>query len=107
LLPNFALPDIGTAVADLLVNVRSLSEMPVETIEEYLRQIDRIGRLFFFHENIFKERRDGLHGVPSSKFPILDNFLLVAESESRWPRYNKNSAYPCHENLYIRRSALR
>ena len=106
LLPNFMLPKVASAIADLIVNVRSLSEMLVETINEYFRQIDRLSRLFFFHENLFKDRHDGLHGIPSAEFPALSNLIQVAESESRWPTCQKDSGYPCHENLYIHRSAL-
>ena len=107
LLPNFALPDIESSVADLVINVRSLSEMASETIEEYFLQIDRIGRLFFFHENIFAPRRDELWGIPSSQFPPLKNFSLIASSESRWPKFQRDSCYPCNENLFIHRNALR
>jgi len=107
LLPNFIIPGVESGAADLVVNVRSLSEMPVETIDEYYRQIDRLGRLFFFHGNLFKDRSDGWYGIPSTRFPTLENFVRVAESESIWPRYQRDSGYPCHENLYIRRSVLR
>jgi putative sugar O-methyltransferase len=106
LMPNFMLPQVPSRTADLIVNSRSLSEMSSETIEEYLRQIDRIGRLWFFHENIFKERGDGIPSIPSSQFPRLANHTLVAASESRWPRYNSASAYPCQENLFLHRSVL-
>ncbi len=107
LMPNFLIPRTEDAVADLIINVRSLSEMPYETIEEYIKQIDRTSRLFFFHENIFKERRDELHGIPSPKFPQLNNHLLLSESESRWPRYQRDSVYPCHEYLYLHKNALK
>ena len=106
LLPNFELPRVESLIADLIVNVRSLSEMSSETITEYLSQIDRIGHLFFYHENIFKSRKDGRFGIPSSDFPALKNFVQIASSESRWPKYNVTSAYPCRENLLIRRDAL-
>lgn len=106
LMPNFVLPQVQSRTADLIVNSRSLSEMSTETIEEYMRQIDRIGRLWFFHENIFKERCDGLPGIPSTEFPKLKNHVLIAESESRWPRYNGASTYPCQENLFLHRSVL-
>ncbi len=106
LLPNFSMPAVDSSLADLVVNVRSLSEMSLETIHEYLDQIDRIGRLFFFHENIFAARKDGLWGVPSSQFPPLKNFVLIASSESRWPKYQKRFAYPCQENLLIHKHAI-
>lgn len=106
-LPNFMLPAVESAAADLVVNVRSLSEMPAETIAEYLRQIDRIGRLWFFHENIYKARGDGLFGIPSTQFPRLDQHAPVAAAVSRWPRYGANSGYPCQENLYLHRGAIK
>jgi hypothetical protein len=86
------MPDVESSLVDLIVNVRSLSEMSVETIREYMKHIDRIGRLFFFHENIFAPRRDGVFGIPSSQFPPLSNFRLIAACESRWPKYQKRSA---------------
>lgn len=107
LLPNFMLPALPDTVADMVVNVRSLSEMPVDTIGEYLRQIDRIGRLFFFHENIYKERRDELYGTPSSRFPPLQHHVQLCRAVSRWPRYSHDSAYPCQENLYVHTAAIR
>ncbi len=107
LLPNFMIPHVEPAMADLVVNVRSLSEMPMETIAEYLSQIDRLSRLFFFHENLFNERLDGLHGIPSTAFPALTNHTLAAEKESMWPKYQQDSPYPCHENLYLHRSRVR
>jgi putative sugar O-methyltransferase len=106
-LPNFLLPAVESAAADLVVNVRSLSEMPAETIAEYLRQIDRIGRLWFFHENIYKERGDGLFGIPSTQFPRLERHASVAAAVSRWPRYGAESEYPCQENLYLHRDVLK
>jgi len=106
LLPNFMIPATESSAADLIVNARSLSEMPADTIAEYHQQIDRLSRLFFFHENIFKSRGDGLHGIPSPEFPALTNLVAIAESESRWPRYQSNSGYPCRENLFLHRSVL-
>ena len=106
LLPNFELPRVESKIADLIINVRSLSEMSYETITEYFMQIDRIGRLFFYHENIYKARRDKNFGIPSTAFPVLKKFIPIASSISRWPRYQSNSAYPCQENLFIHCDAL-
>lgn len=106
LMPNFMMPQIVSSTADLIVNVRSLSEMLSETIEEYIRQIDRIGRLWVFHENIFRARTDGLFGIPSADFPKLINHRLVAASKSRWPRYRVETSYPCQENLYLHRKVI-
>ena len=106
LMPNFMMPQIASCTADLIVNVRSLSEMPSETIDEYIHQIDRIGRLWFFHENIFTARTDGWFGIPSADFPKPINHVLVAASKSRWPRYRVQTSYPCQENLYLHRNVL-
>ena len=105
LMPNFVLPYMESAMVDLIVNIRCLAKISWETIAEYMKQIDRISRLFFYHENIFKARLDGEHGIPSSQFPELRNFKIVATRESRWPTYNTSSAYPCQENLYVHSNA--
>lgn len=102
LLPNFLLPQVESEIADLVINVRSLSEMLPDTISEYLRQIERVTRVFFFHENICKKRLDDLHGIPTSEFPAMEELLLLSQSESRWPRYNWQSTYPCSEYLSIK-----
>jgi hypothetical protein len=104
LLPNFELPKVKIK-ADLIINLGSLSEMPRETILEYLKQIDRIGRLFFFHENLAGERGDSLHGIPISEFPQLTSFTQVSSSISRWPRY-QGTSYPCEERVFIHKSKL-
>lgn len=106
ILPNFMLPKLPEGIADLVINVRSFAEMPAETIAEYTQQVDRFGRLFFFHENIYKQRGGTLHGIPSSDWPEMKSFVQLASSESRWPRYAGSSDYPCRENLLIHRSIL-
>ena len=107
LMPNFVLPETESAIADLAINVRSLSEMPLETINEYCANMDRLSRKFIFHENIYKPRKDGLHGIPTSEYPSLDNHALVSEQESIWPRYDKESSYPCKSYLFLHKSRLR
>ena len=106
IMPNFMIAEMPDMSTDLVVNVRSLSEMPEETIAEYFRQIDRIGRLFFFHENIYKARRGKWHGITTNKFPALPGFFKLIEADTRWPRYDGTTAYPCHEHLLVRKSAL-
>jgi hypothetical protein len=107
LLPNFELPRIEKEIADLIVNVRSLSEMSRDTIVEYYKQIDRIGRLYFFHENLFKGNRAAMHHrVPVTEFPQLDNFMLAMSAESRWPKYRGNSWLNCRENLCFHRRVV-
>jgi putative sugar O-methyltransferase len=106
LLPNFELRRTDSLVADLIVNVRGLSTWSYETITEYLAQIDRIGCLFFYHENLSKARKDGLFVIPSTSFPSLRNFRQISMSESRWPNYKDSENYPCQENLFVRRSII-
>jgi len=106
LLPNFELKRTDSLVSDLIVNVRGLSGMSYETIVEYFSQIDRIGRLFFYHENLCSARKDRLFGIPSRAFPVLRNFVQISTSESRWPDYRSSKNYPCQENLFIRRSVI-
>ena len=40
---------------------------------------------------------DGFYGILSSNFPRLQNFTQIYASESRWPKYNRYSPYPCQE----------
>jgi putative sugar O-methyltransferase len=105
-LPNFCVEEIPDSSCDFLVNIRSLSEMPMETIKEYMAQIDRIGRLWFFHENLFTDRIGELFGIPSTQFPELANYVGIASSKTRWPRYMEGRSYPCAENLFIHRRVL-
>lgn len=104
LMPNFMLPKVQSYFADLVINIRSLPEMPMDTIKAYISEIDRIGRRYFFQENIFKNRLDDLHGIPVCDFPEFSDFSLLYEAESKWPKYSKSSGYPCHEYLYMHRS---
>lgn len=106
LMPNFVLPKTESAIADVAINIRSLSEMPLETIEEYCAHMDRLSRKFIFHENIYKARTDGLHGIPTLEFPSFDNHALVSEQASIWPRYDKASSYPCKSYLFVHKSRL-
>ncbi|MGE3726104.1 MAG: putative sugar O-methyltransferase [Candidatus Sericytochromatia bacterium] len=105
LMPNFVLPKVADKLVDLVLNVRSFSEMAAETISEYFQQFDRIGKRFFFHENLGWPRGDGLFGIPSPDFPVLTHFNKVFSAESRWPRYNKSTSYPCLEELFLHHDA--
>jgi putative sugar O-methyltransferase len=106
LLPNFELPNVASRMVDLIINVRSLSEMAYDTISEYHDQIDRIGRLFFFHENICNPEIGSVGRVSMDKFPDLKNYTLITSSESRWPKWQKKSLFHCQENLFLHRNAL-
>lgn len=101
-LPNFALPTLADDAVDMVVNFRSLAEMPMTTITEYFRQIDRVCLSIFYHENLFKDRADVLHGIPLDRWPSLRQFALYWQAPSRWPRYDRNTSYPCMEQVYLR-----
>ncbi len=106
LLPNFELRRAGSLIADLIVCIRVLSSMSPEAIVEYFSQIDRIGRVFFYHESLYRKRKDGMYGVSSNCFPFLKNFIQLSSNESIWPMYKAETNYPCRENLFIRRSLV-
>lgn len=92
LLPNFKLPDLDDLSIDAFYNIHSLSEMDFPTIEEYIQQIGRTTRKYFFHENSVEKRNIGygFEEVPSDMFLIRDNqFKLIYKTNAIWnePRY--------------------
>jgi len=87
LMPNFELPRLAPDSVDLFVNTNSLSEMEYHTVEEYISQVARTCKLYFFHENSDREipKGAGHVEVPSSKFPIPDDaFKRIYKSNSLW-----------------------
>lgn len=106
LLPNYLLPELPPRMADAVVSIHSLAEMSANAMEETLRQVDRIGRLYFFHQSIYKERPGGRPGIPSSAFPPLQEFREVMACPTRWPKYDSQSSYPCWEHLLVHHDAL-
>jgi putative sugar O-methyltransferase len=77
LMPNFSLPDLADRVADIFVNVHSLSEMDYHTVEEYIHQITRTTKQYFLHENSdiakMNQNRGGFVEVVSKEFPVPKN----------------------------------
>lgn len=51
LMPHFFLPELGDETVDLFFNSCSFAEMNRDTVEEYLRQINRICRKYLMHIN--------------------------------------------------------
>lgn len=84
LMPNFMLPKLESA--DLFINTRSLSEMSRPTIEGYLREIFRVTRRYFLHENSNEavETRGGHIEIPASQFPIDSMFRRIYAHKSPW-----------------------
>lgn len=72
LFPNWRLPDLPARSVDLFLNTFSLSEMPYEVIEEYIRQIERTSTGYFLHNNMDRSGvfNRGHERVPCSRYPI-------------------------------------
>jgi putative sugar O-methyltransferase len=84
LFPNFCLPLLPEDSADVFLNTRSLSEMRLETIQEYLGQIARTCRGYFLHENSDKTHSVLGHAeIPASSFSIK-GFRLLNKALSPW-----------------------
>jgi len=82
LMPNFMLKKIPDLCVDIVVNTRSFSEMPIETIEEYMLQINRICRKYIYHDNSnYKSHRNE---IPAYEFPIPSCFRLLTKVKSLW-----------------------
>lgn len=100
ILPNWALADLHLTRLDAVVNVHSFGEMDYGTLDTYFTEIVRLRPEWVFHENLGSPRRDGIYGISSVEYPPLHGYRLVASCESRWPRYDRHSAYPCRESLF-------
>lgn len=87
LLPNFSLPLLDTYSIDVFFNIHSLSEMNYQTMEEYIKQIRRVTKRYFFHENseINKEIGYGYREVTAAEFPIPPSELqLINRRKAIW-----------------------
>lgn len=82
LMPNFMLKKIPDLCVDIVVNTRSFSEMPIETIEEYMLQIDRICRKYLYHDN--SNYPSHSYEIPAYEFPIPLSFRLLTKVKSLW-----------------------
>ena len=72
LMPNFMLPQLGDETVDLFYNANSFSEMDSATVEEYIHQIERICRRYFFHVNhnakfVWYDDRKEIVNIPASQ----------------------------------------
>jgi putative sugar O-methyltransferase len=102
LLPNWAIEHLKLSKLDLVINVRSFGEMTYATLGAYFSQIRRLSPTWIFHENLSGPRKDRIYGVSSTRYPLLEGYRRVISCESRWPKYNHASPYPCREELYLR-----
>ena len=94
IMPNFALPQLGDRTIDLFLNSFSFSEMPVETLTEYLQQVGRTTRKYLLHNNMDRRRviNRGHERNPASEYPI---------DASTWKRiYKKFDLFHGHQGDY-------
>jgi len=87
LMPNFELPTLPEDSVDFFINTGSLSEMDYATVEEYVAQIVRTCRLYFFHDNSDQAvpKGGGHVEIPSSRFPIPEQaFKRIYRARSPW-----------------------
>lgn len=72
LLPNFELPKLADASVDVFFNSFSFSEVPFESLAEYLKQVQRVVKSYFLHNNM--DRRGvvnrGYERIPASDYPV-------------------------------------
>lgn len=98
LMPHFAFSGLASNSVDFFINTRSLSEMPYHYIEEYLTQISRTCKLWFFHENVFIGSSDE---ISSDEFPVpKDVFERVYMALSVWD--SGQGRY--REHLYVKKN---
>ena len=85
LMPNFAIATLPPDCVDVVVNSASLSEMHRPTVEQYITDVGRISRQFFFHDNSDQPVPVGsTHEIPASSFPVPEGFRLIREQRSPW-----------------------
>jgi putative sugar O-methyltransferase len=85
LMPNFAIAQLPPRSVDLVINSASLSEMHRPTVEQYIADIGRVSRRFFFHDNSDEPVSVGAtHEIPASSFPIPHGFRMIREQQSPW-----------------------
>lgn len=101
LMPHFMLPQLSKLSVDLFVNTISLSEMEYETIHEYIRQINRVSRGYFYHENIAVT--PPYKGFPVTTFPHPEDFRLLTSGPMRWAAWDAYAVGHSYvEELYER-----
>jgi|GEM_PF-926066 len=103
LMPNFMVQNLDDLSVDLFVNTISFSEMDYENIVEYMRQIERTCKTYFYHENL-ADFDNSYKNYPSDFFPIPSSFEEIMRAPSRWPFFSLYSTQHMYiEALYRRR----
>ena len=102
LMPHFMLPNLAERSVDVFMNFISLSEMSSVTIAEYLAQVARVTRGYFYQENLL-DNGEGYEFYPVSVFPAMPQFRRVFSTPSRWPFFSAASPVHSHaEQLLVR-----
>jgi hypothetical protein len=102
LMPTYMIAQLEDASVDLFLNTISFGEMSPPIVANYLQQIDRVARRFFYHENLMELDLD-FENYPGDLFPIPASFKKLFSGPSRWPFFGPDS--PRHvfsENLYLK-----
>lgn len=101
LMPHYMLLQLPDLSVDFFINTISLSEMEYDTICEYISQISRTCKSYFYHENLM-EAPVGYSGFPTEVFPKPAYFKEMSRSLSRWIPFDVYSKHSYYECLYIR-----
>lgn len=90
LMPNYMLPKLGSLSVDMFLNTISLSEMDYDTILEYILQIERTTKHYFYHENL-ADFDFSYKNYPVDFFPSPNGFEEIMTAPSRWPCFSFTS----------------
>jgi putative sugar O-methyltransferase len=103
LMPNYMISKLEDLSVDMFINTVSLSEMEMETIEAYIKNINRVTRFYFYHKNL-AHMPNGYKGYPASVFPEPDDFALMSMRPSLWNMWGFRSPFHIYqEYLYQRK----
>jgi hypothetical protein len=98
-LPNFVLPDLSDRAADICFNTCSFSEMDEATVQEYMRQFERVCRRFILLEDhAWTTGSTNAYYQPSQGFSHWD-VSRIEPTRQEFKRVYKIPA-PFHSDLF-------
>lgn len=83
LFPNYMVEKFKEKSIDVFFNSFSLSEMPRDVNKEYIKQIYRLTKSYFLHNNMDRKGvvNRGFERIPASEYPISEKeFVLLAKN---------------------------
>ena len=109
MMPTYMLPTLQESTVDLFVNTISFSEMSPAIVQNYLAQMDRVTRRFFYHENLadvhFELEEFDFENFSTDFFRVPESFVRLYSAPSRWPYFGQESqSHVFYENLYIKKT---